>query len=129
MAKKNPYVFTIGFDETDLSHVRAAEILNRTKKKAQLIAVAILSYVDGAESSRNSEYNLETLQPVLQQLIQKEIEKRLEEQADTHHLHIVNQEEPNSGQSLDLSSNEEEIPMDESITRNIVDAMDAFRRT
>ena len=114
---------------SDLSHVRAAEILNRTKKKAQLIAVAILNYVDGAESSRNSEYNLETLQPVLQQLIQKEIEKRLEEQADTHHLHIVNQEEPNSGQSLDLSSNEEEIPMDESITRNIVDAIDAFRRT
>lgn len=129
MAKKNPYVFTIGFDETDPVHIRAAEILNGTKKKAQLIAAAILSYVDGAESSRNSEYNLETLQPVLQQLIQKEIEKRLEEQADAHHLHIVNQEEPNPGQSLDLSSNEEEIPMDESITRNIVDAMDAFRRT
>ena len=33
MAKKNPYVFTIGFDETDPVHVRAAEILNGTKKK------------------------------------------------------------------------------------------------
>lgn len=43
VAKKNPYVFTIGFDETDPTHVRAAGILNGTKKKAQLIAAAILS--------------------------------------------------------------------------------------
>lgn len=50
MAKKNPYVFTIGFDETDPAHVRAAEILNGTKKKAQLIAAAILSYVDSVDS-------------------------------------------------------------------------------
>ena len=39
MAKKNPYVFTIGFDETDPVHVRAAEILNGTKKKAQLMVL------------------------------------------------------------------------------------------
>ena len=32
MAKKKPYVFTFGVDETNLSHVRAAEILNGTKK-------------------------------------------------------------------------------------------------
>lgn len=53
VAKKNPYVFTIGFDETDLVHVRAAEILNGTKKKAQLIAAAILSYVDGGDSKES----------------------------------------------------------------------------
>lgn len=48
MAKKNPYIFrgfTIGFDETNLGHVRAAEILNGTKKKAQLIAAAILQFL------------------------------------------------------------------------------------
>ena len=67
MAKKNPYVFTIGFDETDPVHVRAAEILNGTKKKAQLIAVAILSYVDGVDSR----------QPLLEKLIQKELEKAM----------------------------------------------------
>ena len=57
MAKKNPYVFTIGFDETDPVHVRATEILNGTKKKAQLIAAAVLSYVDGADSETIPEFH------------------------------------------------------------------------
>ena len=77
MAKKNPYVFTIGFDETDPVHVRAAEILNGTKKKAQLIAVAILSYVDGVDSERIHDFHVESLQPLLEKLIQKELEKAM----------------------------------------------------
>lgn len=75
MAKKNPYVFTIGFDETDPSHVRAAEILNGTKKKAQLIAVAILTYVDGINSERTIDFSLKMLQPFVKQLIQKNWKK------------------------------------------------------
>ena len=71
MAKKNPYVFTIGFDETDPVHVRAAEILNGTKKKAQLIAAAILSYVDGVASERIPDFHVESFQPLLEKLIQK----------------------------------------------------------
>ena len=77
MAKKNPYVFTIGFDETNPVHVRAAEILNGTKKKAQLIAVAILSYVDGVDSERIHDFHVESLQPLLEKLIQKELEKAM----------------------------------------------------
>ena len=64
MAKKNPYVFTIGFDETDPVHVRAAEILNGTKKKAQLIAAAILSYVDGADLEKIPDFHVESFQPL-----------------------------------------------------------------
>ena len=79
MAKKNPYVFTIGFDETDPSHVRAAEILNGTRKKAQLIAAAILSYVDGIDSEKVPELHLETLQPFVERLIQKEMEKAMKD--------------------------------------------------
>ena len=79
MAKKNPYVFTIGFDETDPVHVRAAEILNGTKKKAQLIAAAILSYVDGVASERIPDFHVESFQPLLEKLIQKELEKAMGE--------------------------------------------------
>ena len=75
MAKKNPYVFTIGFDETDPVHVRAAEILNGTKKKAQLIAAAILSYVDGADLEKIPDFHVEALEPLLEKLIQKELKK------------------------------------------------------
>ena len=77
MAKENPYVFTIGFDETDPAHVRAAEILNGTKKKAQLIAAAILSYVDSVDSERIPDFHVESLQPLLEKLIQKELEKAM----------------------------------------------------
>ena len=122
MAKKNPYVFTIGFDETDPVHVRAAEILNGTKKKAQLIATAILSYVDGVDSERIPDFHVESFQPLLEKLIQKELEKVM-----NRHLAASADKEGNPSDSvLDLSPEEKE--MDESITRNIMEAMDTFRR-
>lgn len=46
MEKKNPYKFTLGFDKTKPSHVRATEILNSVKDKADLIASALVSYID-----------------------------------------------------------------------------------
>lgn len=123
MAKKNPYVFTIGFDETDLSHVRAAEILNGTKKKAQLIAAAILSYVDGVNSERASEFTPETFQPLLEKLIRREMEKIMEGQKALEDI-----EEKTSEKILDLTLEEDEAPIDENLTQNLVNAMDAFRR-
>ena len=122
MAKKNPYVFTIGFDETDPVHVRAAEILNGTKKKAQLIAVAILSYVDGVDSERIHDFHVESLQPLLEKLIQKELEKAMGGRLATS----SGEEKQSSVPVLDLSPEEKE--MDESITQNIMAAMDTFRR-
>lgn len=125
MAKKNPYVFTIGFDETNPSHVRAAEILNGTKKKASLIANAVLSYVDGVDSGQTSEFSLEMFQPLLENMIQKELEKAMKSRSlpEGHGENLEKQPE----QILDLST-EGELPIDESLTRNIVDAMDVFRR-
>ncbi len=125
MAKKNPYVFTIGFDETNLSHVRAAEILNGTKKKASLIANAVLSYVDGVDSGQASEFSLEIFQPLLENMIQKELEKAMKSQSLPGSQGENFEKQPE--QILDLSP-EGELPMDESLTRNIVDAMDVFRR-
>ena len=122
MAKKNPYVFTIGFDETDPVHVRAAEILNGTKKKAQLIAVAILSYVDSVDSERIHDFHVESLQPLLEKLIQKELEKAMDGRLATS----SGEEKQSSVPVLDLSPEEKE--MDESISQNILKAMDTFRR-
>lgn len=122
MAKKNPYVFTIGFDETDPVHVRVAEILNGTKKKAQLIATAILSYVDGADSEKISDFHAESFQPLLEKLIQKELEKVM----NRHLASPIDKEGKSSDSVLDLSTEEKE--MDESITQNIMAAMDTFRR-
>ncbi len=123
MAKKNPYVFTIGFDETDPSHVRAAEILNGTRKKAQLIAAAILSYVDGIDSEKVPELHLETLQPFVERLIQKEMEKAMKDKDFSQSLG-----QKNSEKVLNLSSEENELAMDDDMTQNIMNAMDIFRR-
>ena len=45
MGKKNPYVFTIGFDKKNPEHLEVVEILNGTEKKAALIAEAILEEI------------------------------------------------------------------------------------
>lgn len=124
MAKKNPYVFTIGFDETDPSHVRAAEILNGTKKKAQLIAAAILSYVDGIDSEKVPELHLETLQPFVERLIQKEMEKAMNDKEFSQSMEVKDPEKV-----LNLSPDENELTMDDDMTQNIMNAMDIFRRT
>lgn len=122
MAKKKPYVFTIGFDETNLSHVRAAEILNGTKKKASLIAAAVLSYVDGTASEKISELSQEALQPFLETLIRKELENIMGEQKS--HENRMN----DSREVFDISLEDEDVPIDENITQNIVDAIEAFRK-
>ena len=124
MAKKNPYVFTIGFDETDPSHARVAEILNGTKKKAQLIAAAILSYVDGIDSEKVPELHLETLQPFVERIIQKEIEKAMKDKELSQSVG-----KKDSEKVLNLSSEENELTMDKDMSQNIMNAMDIFRRT
>ncbi|WP_289301400.1 hypothetical protein [Sporofaciens musculi] len=124
MTKKNPYVFTIGFDETDPVHIRAAEILNGTKKKAQLIAAAILSYVDGGDSEGIPDFHVEALEPLLEKLIQKELKKVMRDQLTSSDDKMAQLSES----VLDLSPEEKRIEMDESITQNIMDAMDVFRR-
>lgn len=122
MAKKNPYVFTIGFDETDPVHVRATEILNGTKKKAQLIAAAVLSYVDGADSETIPEFHIESFQPLLEKLIQKELENIMKSQMS------LDSTQNNPEKIMDLSMTDVNNPMNENLAQNIVDAMDAFRR-
>lgn len=125
MAKKNPYVFTIGFDETDPVHVRAVEILNGTKKKAQLIAIAILNYIDAVDSKRDSNFHVESFRPFLEKMIQKELEKMMQEQKEFNGKKNLKKD---YDQILNLSSEEENITMDENITQNIVDAMEGFRK-
>ena len=123
MAKKNPYVFTIGFDETDPSHIRAAEILNGTKRKASLIASAILNYVDGVDSEHASELHPEALQPLLERLVKKELEKAMNRQDISK---VKSEKEPE--QVISLTSAEDEPPLDEYMTQDIMNAMDVFRR-
>lgn len=50
MEKKNPYKFTLGFDKTKPTHARAVEILNAVRDKADLIASAVVTHIDGGRT-------------------------------------------------------------------------------
>ena len=58
MGKKNPFVFTIGFDKSDPDHVYVTELLNTTEKKAKLIVAAILAYTGRTDETGNGSISM-----------------------------------------------------------------------
>ena len=113
MGKKNPFVFTIGFDKSDPDHVYVTELLNTTEKKAKLIVAAILAYTGRTDETGNGSISMEPdmLRPMMQQIIREEVRK-------------VNREMPTE---VDLME-EEPLRMDQTMRQNVVDAISAFRR-
>ena len=75
MEKKNPYKFTLGFDKTKLTHVRAAEILNSVRDKADLIASAVVAHIDGGSTEKGAVLNQEALQIMMLELVSKKWKK------------------------------------------------------
>ena len=61
MGKKNPFVFTIGFDKSDPGHVYVTELLNTTEKKAKLIVAAILAYTGRTDETGNGSISMERI--------------------------------------------------------------------
>lgn len=61
MEKKNPYKFTLGFDKTKPTHARAVEILNAVRDKADLIASAVVTHIDGGRTEEGAVLNQEAL--------------------------------------------------------------------
>ena len=59
MGKKNPFVFTIGFDKSDPDHVYVTELLNTTEKKAKLIVAAILAYTGRKDETGNGSISMD----------------------------------------------------------------------
>lgn len=76
MEKKNPYKFTLGFDKTKPTHVRAAEILNSVRDKADLIASAVVAHIDGGSTEKGAVLNQEALQIMMLELVKQEVEKQ-----------------------------------------------------
>ena len=76
MEKKNPFKFTLGFDKTKASHIRAVELLNSVKDKADLIAEAIVAHVDGIQESNT--FSNEVLQAIIQETVRQEVHKAMQ---------------------------------------------------
>ena len=119
MTKKNPNKFTIGFKKNNAFHQRAADILNATEDKADLIANAVLSYVGEIETAEP--VDPASLQTMIEAIVKREIEKA--EQKNT-----VQKEERREEEIIDLSDSEDDsMHLDQQVMEHITDALDLFR--
>lgn len=131
MGKKNPYVFTIGFDKKNPEHLEVVEILNGTEKKAALIAEAILQYT-GKKSGGDTGVSQENIQAIVRLLVRQEMERIADEApvsdfgtSGSQQLQPEADKKPAEAVIEDL--NEEGPPIDERTMQDIADAMAAFR--
>lgn len=124
MEKKNPYKFTLGFDKTKPSHVRAAEILNSVKDKADLIASAVVAHIDGGRTEEGSGLNSEALQVIIQELVKQEVTKALQlYPEETATIPVEKNEQEKVVQIQNIS----EACVAPEVSKSVRDAMSAFR--
>ena len=131
MGKKNPYVFTIGFDKKNPEHLEVVEILNGTEKKAALIAEAILQYT-GKKSGGDTGVSQENIQAMVRLLVRQEME-RITGEAPVSDVGISTSQqlqpeaEKKPAEAVIEDLNEEGPPIDKQTMQDIADAMAAFR--
>lgn len=131
MGKKNPYVFTIGFDKKNPEHLEVVEILNGTEKKAALIAEAILQYT-GKKSGGNTGVSQESIQAMVRLLVRQEMERITGEESVSDigistSLQLQPEAEKKPAEAVIEDLNEEGPPIDKQTMQDIADAMAAFR--
>lgn len=131
MGKKNPYVFTIGFDKKNPEHLEVVEILNGTEKKAALIAEAILQYT-GKKSGGNTGVSQESIQAMVRLLVRQEMERIAGEESVSDigistSLQLQPEAEKKPAEAVIEDLNEDGPPIDERTMQDIADAMAAFR--
>lgn len=124
MEKKNPYKFTLGFDKTKPSHVRAAEILNSVKDKADLIASAVVAHIDGVRMDDGSGLNSEALQVIIQELVKQEVKKVMQLYPEEAAMISV---EKNEQEKVVQIQNISEARVAPEVAKSVRDAMSAFR--
>lgn len=124
MEKKNPYKFTLGFDKTKPSHVKAAEILNSVKDKADLIASAVVAHIDGARMEDGSGLSSEALQVIIQELVKQEVKKVMQLYPEEAAMISV---EKNEQEKVVQIQNISEARVAPEVAKSVRDAMSAFR--
>ena len=112
MAKKNPYVTTIGFNKEDQDHVYVADFLNSMGRgKGQYIVKAIMAY-QNPEGISNGHVVVPAVDyEKIKSFVLKIIEERISINADSGMKEIprikreVKEEQVDPGQPIDLDEN------------------------
>ena len=129
VGKKNPYVFTIGFDRKNPEHLEVVEILNGTEKKAALIAEAVLQYM-GKKPEGEAGVSQESIQAMVRLLVRQEMDRIADEAPASDFAASVRRQpeaEKTPAEVVVEDLNEEGPPIDERTMQDIADAMAAFR--
>ena len=124
MEKKNPYKFTLGFDKTKPTHVRAAEILNSVRDKADLIASAVVAHIDGGSTEKGAVLNQEALQIMMLELVKQEVEKAMQNYfSKQENVQVEEETEEDVIEKQKVS----EFVLAPEVAKSVRDAMSAFR--
>ena len=124
MEKKNPYKFTLGFDKTKPTHVRAAEILNSVRDKADLIASAVVAHIDGGSTEKGAVLNQEALQIMMLELLKQEVEKAMQNYfSKQENVQVEEETEEDVIEKQKIS----EFVLAPEVAKSVRDAMSAFR--
>lgn len=124
MEKKNPYKFTLGFDKTKPTHVRAAEILNSVRDKADLIASAVVAHIDGGSTEKGAVLNQEALQIMMLELVKQEVEKAMQNYfSKQENVQVEEETEEDVIEKQKIS----EVVLAPEVAKSVRDAMSAFR--
>ena len=124
MEKKNPYKFTLGFDKTKPIHVRAAEILNSVRDKADLIASAVVAHIDGGSTEKGAVLNQEALQIMMLELVKQEVEKAMQNYfSKQENVQVEEETEEDVIEKQKIS----EFVLAPEVAKSVRDAMSAFR--
>lgn len=124
MEKKNPYKFTLGFYKTKPTHVRAAEILNSVRDKADLIASAVVAHIDGGSTEKGAVLNQEALQIMMLELVKQEVEKAMQNYfSKQENVQVEEETEEDVIEKQKIS----EFVLAPEVAKSVRDAMSAFR--
>lgn len=124
MEKKNPYKFTLGFDKTKPTHVRAVEVLNSVRDKADLIASAVVAHIDGGRTEEGAVLNQEALQIMMLELVKQEVEKAMQNYSSKKEN--IQVEEGTKEEVIEKQKVSEFVFAPE-VAKSVRDAMSAFR--
>lgn len=118
VTKKNPYKFTIGFDNRNENHVKVAGILNEVGKgMTQLIVDAVLAHMGETKSPVTSALGEIELRQMIKQLVSEELKQASE----------ISPSSEEQEKEMNISEEEGMLEMEDSALKNIWNTLDAFR--
>lgn len=124
VGKKNPFVFTIGFDKKNPEHQEVVEILNQTEKKASLIAEAVLQFM-GRKSGNEYAVTNETVHSMIRAIVQQEMSRLIQETSSAS-VEKPESEKP-AEESIRNLTKEDGPPIGDDMMREVASAMAAFQ--